>query len=95
MSSVIKHFLLVFDHHQGHLVDVEEFGGNSAAAVARYQAVEDLHRDEPWMDIVLVGSDSLDTIKITHRNYFDERGSLADLEDYLRGVPARAQAQSG
>lgn len=89
--SVIKHFLLIYDHHQGKLLDVVEFGNDSEAAVQRYQDVEAEHRHEKWMDIVLVGSDSLDTIKVTHRNYFDEGKTLSDLEEYLRSVPAQAR----
>lgn len=86
---MIKHFLLVYDHALGKLVDVIEFGKDSTAALKRYEQLEAEHREEPTMDIVLVGSDSLDTIKVTHRNYFDEGRSMADLEEYLRGVPGR------
>jgi hypothetical protein len=35
------------------------------------------------MEIVLIGSDSLDTVKLTHANYFD--GSVA-ISKYLVGV---------
>jgi hypothetical protein len=86
---MIKHFLLVYDHAVGKLVDVVEFGKDSNAALKRYEELEAEHRDEPKMDIVLVGSDSLDTIKITHRNYFDEALSMADLEKFLRGIPGQ------
>lgn len=84
---MIKHFLLVYDHAIGRLLDVVEFGGDSDAALKRYGELEAEHRNEPKMDIVLVGSDSLDTIKVTHRNYFNEGQSLADIERFLRSVP--------
>lgn len=86
---MIKHFLLVYDHALGELKDVIEFGKDSTAALKRYEALEAEHRQHPLMDIVLVGSDSLDTIKVTHRNYFDQGRTMADLEAYLRKVPTR------
>lgn len=86
---MIKHFLLVYDHAVGKLLDVFEFDNDSTAALKRYGELEAEHREEPKMDIVLVGSDSLDTIKITHRNYFDAAPTLAELEKLLRDVPGR------
>lgn len=86
---MIKHFLLVYDHALGKLQDVIEFGSDSEAALKRYEELEAEHRHEPKMDIVLVGSDSLDTIKITHRNYFDEGRTMADVEEFLRQIPER------
>lgn len=35
------------------------------------------------MEIVLIGSDSVDTVKLTHANYFD--GSAA-VSEYLAGI---------
>lgn len=83
MSSAIKHFLLVFDHSKAELVHEQEFGTDSKAAVRAYGAMELSHRDDPNIDILLVGSDSLDTVKVTHANYFD--GS-ASLNKYLVGI---------
>jgi len=68
--SEIQHFLLVFDHHRGELVEVQSFGDDAERALSAYAAVEERHRSDPQMDIVLVGSDSLDTVKITHANYW-------------------------
>lgn len=82
MSNEIQHFLLVFDHAAGRLVDVLEFGDDSARAVAAYSAKEEELRDVPSMEIVLIGSDSLATVKLTHANYFD--GSVAS--KYLAGI---------
>lgn len=88
MSHVVNHFLLVYDHNKGKLLEVLEFAGDSAAALKRYEDLEAEHRGDPKMDIVLVGSDSLDTIKITHRNYFDEGRTLAAIEEHLRKFSA-------
>lgn len=83
MVDRIKHFLLVFDHHEGHLVELEEFGEDGDRALAAYAAKERELREVPAMEMVLIGSDSLDTVKLTHANYFD--GSVA-VSRYLRGI---------
>ena len=48
----------------------ESFGEDADAAMTAYRAAEIEYRDRPEMDIVLIGSDSLDTVKITHSTYF-------------------------
>jgi hypothetical protein len=85
MADSIQHFLLIYDHAAGRLLDVEEFGTEAKKALSRYEQLEQLHRDERQMDIVLVGSDSLDTVKVTHANYFG-KGSLDQIEEFLRKV---------
>lgn len=81
--SDIQHFLLVFDHHKGVLVDTVEFGSDSDSAIAQYQELERANRELPWMDIVLVGADSLDTVKVTHRNYFETTTAMSDIGDSI------------
>jgi hypothetical protein len=60
-----------------------EFEDRSDEAVEAYAKKEVECRDMPLIDIVLVGSDSLDTVKLTHANYFD--GSAA-VSPFLTGV---------
>lgn len=82
-AQKIQHFILLFDRRAGQMVDQLAFGFNAGAAIAKYEALEQAHRHDPHMDIVLVGSDSLETVKITHANYFD--GSAKDVyADVLR-----------
>lgn len=75
-DAKIQHFILVFDRHAGRLLSKLEFGAEAKAAVKRYEALEEQYRESPHMDIVLVGSDSIETVQITHANYFD--GSAKD-----------------
>ncbi len=84
MSSKIQHFLLVFDHRAGQLVEHRDFGSDSEGAVAAYAELEQEHKDHDWIDIVLVGSDSLDTVRLTHANYFD--GSASVSSRFLKGI---------
>ncbi len=82
-ASVINHFLLVFNHARGELIGEEHFGDDSKAALKAYAECEQRHKDDPMMDIVLIGSDSIETVKLTHANYFD--GSVA-VSKYLVGI---------
>lgn len=83
MTQAIKHFLLVFDHSAGRLLEMIPFGEDSDKALAAYAECEVKHRDRKDVEIVLIGSDSLDTVKLTHANYFD--GSVA-ISKYLSGI---------
>jgi hypothetical protein len=86
MSTQIRHFLLVFDHEQGKLIDLQEFGSDRDKAVAAYAAKEvelgDLGTVSA-IEIVLIGSDSLETVKLTHANYFN---GTAAVSKYLVGI---------
>jgi hypothetical protein len=71
MSEAIRHFLLVFNRATGVLEDLQEFGVDSEAALSAYAAAEETYRESEWMQIVLIGSDSIDTVRVTHANYFE------------------------
>lgn len=80
-TDKIQHFILVFDRHKGRLVEQLNFGQRAKAAVEKYEELEERYRDQTYMDIVLVGSDSIETVKVTHANYFDgsARDTYADI----------------
>jgi hypothetical protein len=67
----IIHFLLVFDHGRQALIEAPREFNDAGEAAAAYEALERKHRGDSNLEIVLVGSDSLETIKQTHGNYFD------------------------
>jgi hypothetical protein len=79
----IQHFLLVFDHEAGKLIHTEDFGTDQERAVKAYGDCEEKYRDVRTIEIVLIGSDSFETVKLTHANYFD--GSVATSK-YLVGL---------
>jgi hypothetical protein len=68
----IQHFLLIYDHEQGKLIHTEPFGEDQDSALAAYARAEMDYRERPRIEIVLVGSDSLETVRLTHANYFEE-----------------------
>ena len=68
--AAIQHFILVFDHSRDELIEQTSFGEDAQAATAKYGELEKEYRDRLAIDIVLVGSDSIETVKVTHANYF-------------------------
>lgn len=83
MTDRIQHFLLVFDHRAGHLIHTEKFGEDSERALAAYASTEDEYGASKDIEVVLIGSDSYETVKRTHANYFD--GSVS-VSKYLAGI---------
>lgn len=88
MASVVMHFLLVFDHEQSKMIHQQSFGHDVKAAVVEYGKWEHDNKDNPNIDIVLVGSDSLETVMLTHANYFDGTAALHkwSASKYLAGI---------
>lgn len=65
----LVHYLLVYNHETDRLERQEKFL-DSKEAVAKYSETEHEFADRPRVEVVLIGSDSLETIKKTHGNYF-------------------------
>jgi hypothetical protein len=72
----LNHYLLIFDHSAGKLVSHEEFDEVEAALDA-YEHAETSHDRSSNIEVVLVGSDSFETVRETHANYFDGTAALA------------------
>jgi hypothetical protein len=73
----LEHFLLIYDLARGELESMARFGDPIEAAEAYTVAERKLRMrdDRDNFEIVLVGADSLDTLKVTHSRYF-ESGEL-------------------
>lgn len=65
-------FLLVYDLDQQALVGDPREYADPAEAAAAYAELEQEHRSDKNLEIVLIGADSLETIKSTHGNYFED-----------------------
>ena len=74
----IQHFLLIYDI-PGRTTRVRSFGTDYSAAQAAYAEIEAETWDRDDLDIVLVGSDPLDTVRRTHSSYFHAEGSFEAL----------------
>lgn len=66
----LVHFLLAYDLDEGKLIKQLPFE-DSDEAVDAYGQLEYEYRDAKHVEIVLVGADSLETVMLTHGNYFD------------------------
>jgi hypothetical protein len=69
-SAHIKHFLVIYNIPMG-IARVEPFDDDYEAALATYSRLEEVHREDPDVEVVLLGSDSLETLHRTHSSYFD------------------------
>ncbi len=78
------HFLLIYNIELGRLVETCEFS-DAAAAVARYAELERRYAGQGNFEIVLVGADSIETIRRTHGQYFADQAN-AEASPYLAGV---------
>jgi hypothetical protein len=82
----LVHFLLIYDRSRQQLVYEHAFT-DAAVALKAYEAMEAEHRHETDKEIVLVGADSIETVMLTHGNYFDaESGTHPTASPYLAGV---------
>lgn len=64
-------FLIAFDHDTRKQISLDEFR-DTRRALEAYVALEEQYRSNPRVEVVLLGSDSIETIKVTHSNYFDD-----------------------
>ena len=77
--QVLSQFLIVFDHQQGALhQDVAGFT-DAADALRAYDAAERHCAEQEHIEVVLIGSDSLDTVRRTDANEFDGTATLERL----------------
>lgn len=68
---------------------MEEFGTDYDDALEAYAVREREHRLDPAVEVVLLGADSLDTIKKTHSSYF-----LRPAEHAFAGIIRSAARQN-
>lgn len=78
----IHHYLLIYDLSQGKLISQRDLGTDIEAAAAEYTRCEGEYRGREGFEIVLVGADSIETIKQTHAHYFDG-GGQQELDELL------------
>ena len=69
-TKQIKHFLVIYDIANG-LAHVEPYERDEEAALTAYAANETRFRDDSNVEVVLIGSDSRETLERTHSSYFE------------------------
>jgi 3'-phosphoadenosine 5'-phosphosulfate sulfotransferase len=70
-SEMTKIFLFVRDTRSGFL-DVTELGTDRHTASIIYSEAERHFDDEPWVKVILLGSESLEMLRATHSNWFPD-----------------------
>lgn len=84
----MRHFLLIYDVDQERLVAPPRGCRRASDALAAYAAAEEKYRNDPAMQVVLVASDSIETVMVTHGNFF-RKDSYQDLvRDLLQEASA-------
>ena len=84
MTGPTQYFILVYDMAMRH-VEVHEYKDDVEQANIAYSELEDQYAGGKF-EVVLVGADSIETIKRTHSPYFST-GSVAEVvEAFLAAI---------
>ena len=81
MSDLIL-FLLVFDRTSGELVSINQYD-NQDLATSELSLEERKNADSENIEVVLIGSDSIETLKRTHGHYFSGSETNPDYNKLL------------
>jgi len=71
MSDDVQYFLLAYDRSARHLITELSLGTDQDSASNAYSELESQHRGDENIEVVLLGSDSIETLRLTHANYFE------------------------
>ena len=74
VPASMTHFLLVYDTKAGQLLrePVEFEDSDESRAAEEYGKTEEEFEDRADIQVVLLSADSLDTLRVTHANFFTE-----------------------
>jgi hypothetical protein len=75
-------FLLIYNAKTQRLIDATDLGSDTPMAVEAYSECEERYSGNQDIEVLLIGSDSLDTIKKTHGHYFGN----VDPVEFFRSV---------
>lgn len=71
--SDVTYFLVVYDSDSRALVEMPEYSADKAdEALEDYFLKEQEYKDRPFIEVVLLGSRSIEDVKVTHARYFGE-----------------------
>jgi hypothetical protein len=66
----VNHFLIIYNIPE-QLAQVVPFERDYRAALEAYNRAEEEHREDRNTEVVLLGSDSIETLERTHSSYFE------------------------
>jgi hypothetical protein len=73
----VQHYLVIYDRRAGKIIRHRHFYAPTPALAARFAAEREF-RDEPDVEIVVLGAESWDALRLTHSRYFQDVRGLAD-----------------
>jgi hypothetical protein len=73
----VKHFLVVYDRRQGHIVRHRGYRAPSSALAARFDAEREF-KGQSDIEVVVLGAESWDDLPRTHARYFKGVQELAE-----------------
>lgn len=73
----MKHFLVVYNRREGHIVRHHGYHGSSSALAARFEAEREF-RGQPDIEVVVLGAESWEALPRTHARYFKDVPELAE-----------------
>lgn len=73
----VQHYLVIYDRRAGKIIRHQRFQASKTALAARFEAEREL-RDEPDVEIVVLGADSWEALRRTHSRYFERVHELAE-----------------
>ena len=75
MTTTERMFLIVFSRKSGQS-SIEDLGADLRSAVDTFAAREHELADRPELEVVLIGSPSLEVLRSTHSSYFEDADGL-------------------
>ena len=77
-------FLIVYRRSTGELLEFEDLGSDRARALKRRAECEQLRKEDPEIEVVVLSAKSREALIETHGRYFKRVGQLAgELRDRL------------
>ncbi len=73
----MQHYLLIYNRRAGKIIRHRRFQAPGTALAARFEA-EGEFREEPDVEIVVLGADSWEALRQTHARYFERVQELAE-----------------
>jgi hypothetical protein len=73
--SAVPYFLLAYDRPRGEILRQQEFGSWQEGLPARFEAERE-YAGSPDVEIVLLGAESIEALRATHRRYFESIGEI-------------------
>lgn len=73
----MRQFLMIYDRRTGTIIRHRGYGTPSTAMAARFTAEREF-REDPDIEVVVLGADSWEALKKTHSRYFKPVQKLAE-----------------